>query len=682
MRYFFFLHFITYLTHQVLVPSTDVDTFFDSQKKRKFEARDLPPFRYRIFQLQPKNGPMQMIDKKGSNKCPLPFKIPTRNFVKVSTRKRKEDPDYFHVDSIFPEIQGMVTNVIIRPWNGIAGTPEHVVVMRKLTHGVAQYVFFSHESDMFNESTDFNEDRSFWALNLRIFRERNAFSSCKSLHFSPVAFLMSAMHFRVLDVDRSTTIDKMINTFYEQNPGSFKNDKGGPPRYVKDFDPSIGKEAYEKASSFLPMMFQSATSPTKFNHDLGMEFDITLTLENVFDEGWKYPNKFFHKLFEKSLQRLFKTNSPISGEFSVEGYFGGRHCLEVFYQCCMKWRFTTAEWDKAINKIDSLPTTNLSEEVLNARIAYKQRLEFDRQRNIDSFFTLEDWFRALHLAVDGKLSEGPMVEAGSPYLQETVRINMNMSNTKQTSAGDSLHLYPNNNRPREYRYQDAIERKLYPSLFTFLLQKVSFFSSPTFRFLLFPFPSFSSPFFPFRSFSVAFVSFFSLFFSFAALCCPLLPSHPFFFTFIFLSFPLFCGCFSFPLFPSPFLSFPCFNSPSFSFPFVRFLFHSFALLLFAALCCSLITFPFLPCSCIYLTVISFVYAFLSLSFPLLSSPSLTSTYLPFLSLSFAFLFLSFALLLFAALCCSLLLFAALCCSLMPFPFRPCPCLPFRSLLFT
>jgi hypothetical protein len=402
-----------------------------------------------FFQLQPKNGPMQMTDKKGIKKCPMPFKIPTRNFVNVSTNKRKEDPASFHVDSIFPEIQGMATSVIIRPWNGIVGTPENVVVMRKVTNGVPQYVFFSHESDIFDESTDFNDERSFWTLNLRIFRERNAFSGSKSLHFSPVAFLMSAMHFRVLDVDRTMKVDKMIKTFYDKQPGPFRHEKG-PPRYVDDFDPSIGKEAYEKAIPFLPKTFQSASSPTKFNHDLGMEFDIRFTLDQVFDEGWKYPNRFFTKMFEKCLIHIFKKNSPISGEFSLEGYFGGRHCLEVFYQCCMKWRFTTAEWDKAILKLDSLPTTNISEELLNARIAYKDLLELERRRNIDAFFTLEDWFRALHLAVDGKLSEGPMTEAGSPYLQETVRINM--SNTKATSAGDSLHLYPNNNRPREYRY--------------------------------------------------------------------------------------------------------------------------------------------------------------------------------------------------------------------------------------
>lgn len=391
---------------------------------------------------------MQMMDKKGTKQCPSPFQIPLRKFVKVPIMK-KEDPTLFHVDSVFPEIQGMMTSVKLRPWNGIVGSPVRVAVMRKVTNGSAQYVFFCYESDIFNESTNLNDPKSLLALHLRIFRERNPFSSCRGLHFSPVAFLMSAMHIRVVDKDTTNKIDQMMNTFYEENPGDFQDDKNGPPRYLAHVDQSIGKEAFENATLFLPKTFYSEALASKFNHDLGMEFDVSLTLNQVLGEGWRYPNTFFPKMFERCLSKMFKPDSSLHGEFSVYGYFGGRHCLEVFYQCCMKWRFTTAEWDRAIEQVKALPTIETSEEMLNSRIAYLEILQFERQRNFDSFFTLEDWFRALHLAVDGKLSEGPMKEAGSPYLQETVRINM--ATAKPSSAGDSLHFYPNNNRPREYR---------------------------------------------------------------------------------------------------------------------------------------------------------------------------------------------------------------------------------------
>jgi hypothetical protein len=239
-----------------------------------------------------------------------------------------------------------------------------------------------------------------------------------------------------------------MTSFYEKNKVPFA-DSTGNPHYVEHVDQSIGPRALAGALPFLTHGFESKPYVTKFNHDLGMDFDDTLTLDYVLDKGWKYPSSFFPSRFQKSVASMLRKKNSMDGEFSIEGLFGGRHCLEVFYQCCMKWRFTTAEWDKAISKVDNLPTDGLSKEILDERANYKTRLQYERRLNIDSFFTPEDWFRALHFAMDGKISEGEMIEAGSPYLQETVRLNIAK---KPSNGGDSLHLYPNNDHPREYRY--------------------------------------------------------------------------------------------------------------------------------------------------------------------------------------------------------------------------------------
>jgi hypothetical protein len=133
----------------------------------------------------------------------------------------------------------------------------------------------------------------------------------------------------------------------------------------------------------------------------------------------------------------------------------------------MKWMFTTKEWDREISVLDALPTAAISKKLLEERMIYRDFLVEERKKNVEAFFTPEDWFRALHLAVDGEVGlddngEIDIKEAGSAYLQETARLNYRI---KPTIMDASLQLYPNDDKMYEFRYVPPFRNKYDSNLF-------------------------------------------------------------------------------------------------------------------------------------------------------------------------------------------------------------------------
>jgi len=399
---------------------------------------------------------MKLRAKRVAVECPA--KLSRVIYFKGTRRSAHDEKHLYPVDMVFPPIYDDRPSYAERPWNGRVNSPEKCLVVRMVDKGNVSYFFVHGGKDCYTETSNpTNSEIPFWSENLAILQKRNPFggASGKALQFSPIAFIMTGMRFHLLDQqDISKAIDKRIISFYSENPGDFADADG--PRYMKEIDTAkdilatLGPQALRLAKPFLPPNFEQNPFTTKFNHDMGMVFDSDLTLSDVVCFGWKYPTTFFPKLFAKSILDLLKSKS------TLDNLFGGRHCLEVFYQCCMKWRFTTWEWDLAISEMDALPTSGISADLLEKRLHYREFLAEERIKNIEAFFTPEDWFRAMHLAVDGEIAldekgEINIKEAGSPFLQETVKLNRK---TKPSIRDNSLQNYPWDRleNVREYRY--------------------------------------------------------------------------------------------------------------------------------------------------------------------------------------------------------------------------------------
>jgi len=464
------------------VTSTAFDDFCKTQEVRtllahQWTATKLPP-RLMLYRHQPNNP---MMDAAGLIECPVPLSGRRQLPEPPENIRRTADEAYNYMDWCFPPpTTDGSPSFYLRDWNGVENRPHNPlcrqgIVVAFLYHKSIQDIAANCKPTirmwMYHLTGDEElsaraEDTNFINDNIKIASSRQAYQNgpAKDAVISaPSFFLKTGLRSWMYEGPVVEEIDMILREYQAKSQLPFY-DNDGLPNYLEDAETCEALiRATAKLSDGTAMLVKrhgdnghiAANKP--FGHDLGLVWDH-FTGAEFNATGWRYnTNRWPTGMWE------FIRNLPtIKDAFSdaslatMDNLWGGDFLLKIWEQMCRKYQWSVESWTNLIHHFENAPLPR-KRKARAARMELVLEMRNQRTRCLGRFFTPEDFYRAVHYAMD-RVHDPEMRHAGSVHLQEVVRLPL--SKYSKELFGEAAVPYPHDQHIREYRYQMAHRRDL------------------------------------------------------------------------------------------------------------------------------------------------------------------------------------------------------------------------------